>query len=352
MRRAAVVSARFSPAFVQHAIAYAKAMQALGLEVEFLLDRAYGAFPELSAVAPATFDCARDTVGPFSHAVILNPSARNAALARRMKRGGAKILYLYHEPWNMSWDYLRREGIRSTAATIAAHRVTIPMLRRADTVILGSQYGLELYRQSDIRYNRNACYFPQIYDDEAVGTSVDLPRERTYFSYIGNISQPHAFDRFASAMREFLRRGLDMRFLIASRNPLPRAVARDPLLRQHAEKVQFHCGRPLQSAEINRFYAESICVWNLYRRSTQSGVLPKAFMFGTPVIASALGSFREFVKDGGNGRFASADEFEGILSAIEEIRCRQREYGTNCRTTFLETFYYRSRLGDLEKLLR
>lgn len=352
MKKAAIVSARFNPAFVQHAIAYAKALRELGLEVEFFLDPGYAGFPEFDSVAPAVFDFTIEKSETHSYAVFLNASARNVAMARHFKRRGARVIYLYHEPWNLSWDYLRREGIEATAKTILAHRVTVPMLKIADSIFLGSQYGLQLYRAADIRYNQNAHYFPHIYDDEAGAPADRQPERKIYFAYIGNTSRPHGFDQFVATMRELLRRGLDMHFLIASKNPLPSSAASDDLLRDNANRVKLVCGRPLKSAEINRCYAESFCVWNLYRRSTQSGVLPKAFMFGAPVIASNLGSFPEFVRDGWNGKFASTGDIGGIVNALEDMRSRQREYAANCRATFLETFYYKSRLADLERLLR
>ncbi len=352
MKKAVVVSLRFSPAFVQHAVAYAKALRELGFDPRFLLHSAYRAFPELDALSPVAFDFAPAEGKPLSHAVFLNTSARNAASARQFKKAGARILYLYHEPWNFSSDYLRREGIKATATTILAHQASIPMLKLADAVVLESQYGVKLYRDSDIRYNPNAHYFSQIYDDESVELPDQSPEKKVYFSYIGNISRPHGFDQFVAVVREFLRRNVDMRFLIASKDRLPGSVADDKLFREYSGRVEFHCGRPLASAEINRLFAESFCVWNLYRRSTQSGVLPKAFMFGTPVIAGDLGSFPEFVRDGWNGKFTSAEDYVGILQALEDIRNRQPEYAGNCRATFLKTFYYKSRLGDLERLLR
>ena len=55
-------------------------------------------------------------------------------------------------------------------------------------------------------------------------------------------------------------------------------------------------GRPLTEEEMSAAYRRSVATWNGYRRSTQSGVLPNAFMQGTPVIATKLGSFEEFVK--------------------------------------------------------
>jgi glycosyltransferase involved in cell wall biosynthesis len=125
----------------------------------------------------------------------------------------------------------------------------------------------------------------------------------------------------------------------------------DPLFSRNSAKIEILCGKPLGNADINLCYAKSICVWNLYRTSTQSGVLPKAFMFGTPVIASKIGSFPEFIQEGVNGRFASARDHEGTWTAFEEIRSNLGMYAANSRKTFLETFYYRPHLGELGRLL-
>jgi len=132
---------------------------------------------------------------------------------------------------------------------------------------------------------------------------------------------------------------------------LPRYVLRDPMISRHRARVETCCGRPLQTEEINRCYSESLCVWNVYRRSTQSGVLPKALMFGTPVLISQTGSFAEFVEDGVHGRFVSAQDHTAIRYAIDDIRERIAEYACNCRAKFTGTFFYRSKLADLERLL-
>ncbi|WP_233185630.1 glycosyltransferase [Thermotoga sp. SG1] len=80
-------------------------------------------------------------------------------------------------------------------------------------------------------------------------------------------------------------------------------------------------GRPLPNSEINRAYKESFCIWNVYRRSTQSGVLPKAYMFGTPVIANDIGSFLEFVRPEETGKIISLSvDLDEILKNVLEIR--------------------------------
>jgi len=347
----ALISLRFNPAFIQHLIAYAKATRELGYEPEFLLDPAYRDFRELDRAASHNESSTNVPALAWKYALFLNPSLGNEKLATNLKQKGTKLLYVYHEPWHMSLDYLWSEGLVGTLKAIMAHHVTIPALKLADTVIVPSQYGLRMYQKSDARYNANGIYLPLMYDDEAPSAIDGILAQKRHFGYIGSLCRSHGFDQYLSFVRYALQRDLKISFLIASRNPLPASTASDPLLSRNPDRVKIYCGKPLENDEINRFYAESICVWNLYRRSTQSGVLPKAFMFGTPVIAKNIGSFPEFIQDGLNGRFASARDHQGIYTAFDDMRSNIAAYATNSRRTFLETFYYRARVADFSRLL-
>ena len=75
-------------------------------------------------------------------------------------------------------------------------------------------------------------------------------------------------------------------------------------------------------------------------------------MFGAPVIVSRIGSFPEYVCDGVNGRFAVPDDKQGIRTALEDMRNNAAAYAVSCRKTFLETFFYRSHLPDLQRMLQ
>ncbi len=350
-KKVALVSLRFNPAFIQHLIAWAKAMKELGHDPEFVLDRAYRNFPELEIVAFLREVNADSLAVAWRYAVFLNPSPDNRNLANTLKEKGAKILYIYHEPWQMSFVYLSGEGILGALRGTLAHHVTVPALKLADTVILPSRYALGEYQKSDAQYNGNAIYLPLIYDDEERATNPRMLEQKRYFSYIGSLCWSHGFDQYLAFVRYSLRRKLNISFLIASRNPIPSRFMNDKLFSRNSDKIEIFCGKPMGNHEMNRYYAESICVWNLYRRSTQSGVLPKAFMFGTPVIAGKIGSFPEFIQDGVNGRFADARDHERIWTAFEDIRSNLSMYAANSRKTFLETFYYRSHLAELGCLL-
>lgn len=349
--KVALVSLRFNPAFIQHLIAYAKAMRELGHEPEFLLNSAYRTFPELDDVAPVKNVGADLNALAYRHAVFLNPSVENEDLAKTFKRNDARILYIFHEPWQMCFDYLWSEGFVATLKAIMAHHVTVPALRLADTVLLPSQYGLREYKKSDVKYNGNCIELPLLFDDESTEAMQKSLERKRYFGFIGSLCRSHGFDQYLSFVRFALRHNSKISFLIASRNPIPGRFLSDPLFSRNGDRLEILCGQPLTNNEINRCYAKSFCVWNLYRRSTQSGVLPKAFMFGSSVIAGRIGSFPEFIQDGVNGRFADAQDHENIWRALEDIRSNLDAYATNSRKTFLKIFYYRSHLAELGRLL-
>lgn len=348
--RVAVLSLRFNPGLMCFLKGYAKALQALACEVAFLLDEDYRRFPELESVAPVLgLQALREQ--NWTHAIFLNPSVANRAAAETLRQRKTKILYVLHEPWQISLNYVRVEGLVSTLRGIMAHGATVPVLKLADTVLIPSQYGLNVYKRTDARLNPQAVYLPLILDDEAPPYAAENLTRKRYFGFVGALNRSHGFDQYLDFLRRMLVQEKDLHFLVASRRPFPATVARDRLIREHADRIEIRCGQPLSDEEINRCYADCFCIWNLYRRSTQSGVLPKAFMCGTPVVASRIGSFPEYIQDGVNGRFADTRNPEDIEEAVTEIGLNLAQYAQNCRQTFWNTFYYGAQLPVIERLL-
>ena len=93
--------------------------------------------------------------------------------------------------------------------------------------------------------------------------------------------------------------------------------------------------------EINAYYNSSIAVWNAYARTTQSGVLAKSFMFGTPALVMRK-NLNEFTHDGQN--VVAIDDntnMEEIAAAIEKIYANRENFYHECRKEFEMSFYYR-----------
>lgn len=348
--RVVILSLRFNPGFLSFLKGYARAIQALGGEATFLLDEGYRGFPQLEDVAPILgAEALRER--NWTHAIFLNPSIENRAAAEILRERKAKILYVLHEPWQISLNYLRVEGLVSTLRGIMAHGATVPVLKLSDTVLIPSQYGLKVYERTDARFNPHATCMPLIIDDEAPPDVAEAMERKRYFGFIGALNRSHGFDQYVGFMRRMLAEEKDLHFLVASRQPFPAAIGKERVIRENADRVEIRCGKPLSDEEIDLCYANCFCIWNLYRRSTQSGVLPKAFMFGTPVVASRVGSFPEYVVDGVNGRFADPGDANGIRSVIAEIRSNLAQYAVNCRWSFRNTFYYEAQLPILARLI-
>ena len=96
----------------------------------------------------------------------------------------------------------------------------------------------------------------------------------------------------------------------------------------------------MSDEEINAYYSSTIAVWNAYARTTQSGVLAKSFMFGTPALVMRA-NLNEFTRDGQN--VVAIDDNtnkEEIAAAVEKIFSNQASFSAECRKEFERSFYY------------
>lgn len=349
--RALLVSLRFSPGHYSHIVALEKMFKALGFEVDLLLDRGYKTVTEASQ--EGTVYNLEEVSQAYEYSVIVNPSEKNEELVRILRKSPiTKIIYIYHEPWDGVMQYLK-EGIKQTVRAIGAHYYSRKLLRIVDWIVVPSSFALELYTKKDKAFNCNVSVIPLPFDDEAENDHLSVA-EKSYFSYIGHAVKGHAFDEFIRFVRFALEREPSVNFMIATSSNLDGYLKKYRWLQEAIDRSRlkiFH-GRPLSNQEINHCYQSSFCVWNLYRRSTQSGVLPKAFMFGTPVLASDIGSFAEFVQSSFNGELVSSPIcFEEILLKVTHMKKNIDRYSENARMSFMKTFYYKANLSRLESTI-
>ena len=354
----AIVSLHFSPAFISHMIAYAKLARNIGFDTCFLLEDEYLSFREFSAVGQVI--AARDFFSGqplrVDFAVICNSSRLNPLLASRLRDRGAAIIYVHHEPLSVwDWNSLRLEGWRQIVRFPISAYFSARTLRRSSAVLVPSDRARVEYEKNYRKLNSNVHVLPLLFDAEISSEQVELARGRkTCFGFIGSASRGHGFDWFVAFAKYAIRSGSNIQFVIATRRCLRKLLQDDRELAMYAQegKIRIEHGRVMSNQEINEHYLNSFCVWNVYRRSTQSGVLPRAFMAGTPVLARRIGSFPEFVQEGLTGEFVdSPGDLTSILEVVEKLRGGVAEYIENCRTKFLETFHYEANVGKLSAIL-
>ena len=359
VKRAAVVSLHFSHSHVSHMIALAKLLQALGFMVTFIHGDEYlscAGFTEIgNTISVGGYYSSRDEQ-PFDVAIICNSATQNYSLARTLRARGTTVLYIYHEPepiWSLS--VLKSEGWIKTCRFVLSTLFSIMAVRACSGVIVCSLYGRALYERYYQRFNSNVHIMPLLFDDE-IGQDLfeQMKNNKRAFGFVGTACQSHGFDAFVAFAKYAIQNGSNIPFTIATSVDLTSVLRADlELARLVSEgRIRMQHGNKLSNDQINQYYLQCFCIWNVYRRSTQSGVLPRAFMAGSSVLASRIGSFPEYVRAGVTGEFVnSSDDHATILEVAERMREHALSYAKECRSMFLDTFYWRSNLNKLAEII-
>ena len=120
----------------------------------------------------------------------------------------------------------------------------------------------------------------------------------------------------------------------------------------HTGRLTITQGRPLSNEEINLRYSESLVVWNAYERTMQSGVLAKAFMFGTPVIVLKKNLMQELQECNAVVTIDNNKSFEQITIAIKTILNSGNAINAACRECFERLFYYKEYTAIMDAILQ
>jgi glycosyltransferase involved in cell wall biosynthesis len=358
-KRAAIISLLFSCAHASHMMALGKLLDALGFAITFVLDERYLPLADFTSIGETTIAAVISNhpgVATFDLAVFCNCAPRNHALVRALRTRGTAVFYLFHEPgsaWN--WKFLLSVGWRQTIRSVISSCFNIVTVRRSTGVIVHSLCALALYERNYLQHNSNVHAMPLLFDDEIGSERVEKTRlDKRLFGFVGTACKSHGFDLFVNFAKYAIRSGSLMPFSIATKIDLTSLLAEDQeLARMVSEgRIRLQHGRGLSNDEINQQYLDCFCVWAVYRRCTQSGVMANAFMAGSPVIATKVGSFPEYVISGVNGEFVdSVDDFDAILRLAEKMRQDILTYSEGSRKTFLDIFYYGASRKTMTALL-
>jgi hypothetical protein len=187
---------------------------------------------------------------------------------------------------------------------------------------------------------------PLLFSDER--SALHIAAKREYFSYIGTIAADHSFNEYINFVEWAIitNKLPNIKFLIATKSEfeIPSTI-------RSSRRLIVQKGRPMTNEEINYFYAKTILIWNAYARTTQSGVLAKAFMFGTPAIVLHC-NLNEFSYDGRNViAIDNNTNYDEIENAINTVDSNFSSFSNACRTEFEKSFYYRNFKAKFNNLI-
>ncbi len=122
--------------------------------------------------------------------------------------------------------------------------------------------------------------------------------------------------------------------------------------------VEYPCSRmPSNTVLINRFinddeiksiFESANVVVLPYRSATQSGVIPLAYSFGKPVIATEVGAISELIMPGVTGLTVPAENHAALCEAIEKL---QRNHGL-CERMGTAAFEFVNDALSVEKIAK
>jgi len=343
MALAILISKRFNPGHISQMEANAKLLEKNGFDVRYRVNRKYLFFPDSTMKGKEAG--LRDwlVLGQGDLFIVWFSSISvifDLLLIRLLTR--ATTVFVHHEPY-ISFSHYRVAGfsylksLRVTAISFV-NWIICTLSKKIILQSVRAYTSIPNAKIEPIRYGK----LNMLFADETSSQTQNLPRG--FVSYIGTIAEDHAFDDFVRIMHGCIVADMlqPLRFLIATRSQIPKhhRVMIDRCITSGRLIVQSES--PMTNNEINQFYAQSFVVWNAYRRFMQSGVLAKAYMFGSPVLVATSNQCEHF-QEGVHGALISDHcTLQEFRQAINRLQSRWPIISQNCRNCYLQHFDYRS----------
>lgn len=348
-----ITSLNYNPGHFSHLIANYKLFRDSGSISHLYINKSFNHMDTKSEFNKINNSSELRNLKTIDTAVFWFPSLRNVIEIIRLRLlFKSKIIYIYHEPFDSIKNYYN-SGFRfkKIAKICLINMVNIPVIFLSHRIVLPSSSALSLYDKKYTFLNKNYSRIPLLFDDES-DDSLE-PTTKIFISYIGTIAADHAFDKFVDFLHSAIENDWfpDQIFLIATKSNIP--VKEKKTIERYLDsgRVVISEGHSMTNEEINNYYRKSLVVWNAYNRSMQSGVLPKAYMFGAAVLVLSRNA-NEFLQNNKTGILINNNnDLIEIKSAVEEILSKKNFFFRNCRKMFIKTFYYKNKIGDFLSLL-
>lgn len=349
----AIVSNKFSAAHLQHMYAYKYAFESLGNDCKFILDKNYK-----KAINTDEQNCyllnddAMLNHLSFDYALIYNISSIDSSIIKKMKKvnQNIKIILVLHEPWAGNKCVLgnllkKREPLKETIKAYVRKLCFELIKNKLHSIIFCSKNAMNIFEKNN-KFNGKRYIIPLMLNDNCYDCFSD---DRKYFSYIGSITKAHNFQKYLEFVKKYGDSGIVFRIYTSQNID---SYLEDSALQKlvNEDKLIVSSGRYLSDAEITKAYFDSFAVWLVYERTTQSSVLCKSFMCGTPVVCLNKGSFGEFVSPD-TGLLLNVYSENDIFEGLKHIQNNVEQMSKQCRLNFYSFFDWKNKKECIKKIL-
>lgn len=340
-----IYSGKFSIGLLSHMLALDSMAKMCGFESKLVLDSGYDKFVSRKDNVRVISFYEMMLNDAFDVLIIYNIALMDNIVLKKLKRNNPniKVVFVYHEPWTSISEEVRREkSIIGCIKSLGRYILSKRLLEKVDEIWLPSYNAYNKYERNVERKKLNHVIFPLVFNDE-MDCNVEIKRE--FFSFISTVSYQKRFKEFLSFLEYYSKKDKTVKFLIATRSNIAKYISKYMISLMDQGRLRIIHGRSLTIEEINMAYRASWCTWLLYRSSTQSGVLAKSVMLGTPCIVSSIPAFKEYVKKE-EWVVDDVNDFEGIINKINIIKADIDDNYIYARKIYFENF---SVEGNLER---
>jgi len=194
------------------------------------------------------------------------------------------------------------QAAKNLLVTRLAHQVIAHGRQQADILI-------QRYRTPSVRVNvipLGTCEMFKVLATERITS------DSRVVLFFGQLRPHKGIEVLIRAAPLIAARVPDVRIVIAGSGACP-AVQRAAA--KHPDWFEVH-NYFIEAGEVNRFFQRAALVVLPYLEASQSGVLPVAFMFGRPVVATRVGSIPEVMDDGKTGYLVEPGDERALAEAI------------------------------------
>lgn len=135
--------------------------------------------------------------------------------------------------------------------------------------------------------------------------------EKKYILFIGSIQPYKGLDLLLQAMEQTCN--VDIPLVIAGKGYVPEI---ENFAKRKNTKV---LNRYISNAELVELIENCCFVVCPYRSASQTGIIPTAFVFNKPVVATEVGAFGEMIKNGLNGMLVPKNNSDALGEVICEL---------------------------------
>jgi glycosyltransferase involved in cell wall biosynthesis len=257
-----------------------------------------------------------------------NPHILNFIVARIVKKRYKRIttvLYL-HDPYKSE---KRAYGFFKALYISLVELLQKLTVNYIDHVIFPSEYSHKIFLNHYQKYRGQLHIAPLLVPDQWDGNEANTQ----LFSIVGGYHNATGHDTFIKLINYVAENNLDFRFGIVSSSDISKLLSQ--LSVKGRGLVEIINKKLIKDSEINAMVCQSYGIFRLDREVTQSGVVPVAFMNGTPVIVRDIPGLTQHVKHGFNGYIVPfACTFLDLVKAMEYIINNYEKLSLNARKSY------------------